>query len=226
MKRLIWYGLLLSAIFVMVRVGQTARTALQTPEYWRAQARQPVPAGAFRLVMLGDSSAQAIGAARPHEGVAGLAAQYVQQMTGRPVHITNLAVGGATVADILQSQLPQADVQKADLILISTANDLEQRVPLAKFETNLRRLLAQLPTQRTIISDFPLEPGRPPYQAILSRQADQRGIRRADFAGTFRQSRSLLIFSWLPPHLNSRGYALWFRAFQPGIADVLRRSQE
>jgi hypothetical protein len=79
-------------------------------------------------------------------------------------------------------------------------------------------LLQALPSDNTIVSDLPLEPGREPYQAVLQRLADELGIQRADFAKVFRgEGRRLDIFSWLFPHVNSRGYYYWFTAFRPEV---------
>lgn len=77
------------------------------------------------------------------------------------------------------------------------------------------------PTEKTIFSDFPLEPGRGSYQPIFQQAAHERGIRRADFARVFNgEGRRLDIFSWILPHLNSKGYYYWFRAFQPEVDQV------
>jgi hypothetical protein len=169
---------------------------------------------------------QAIGAAHPEDGIAGRIASYLSAKTGRPVHVTNVAVGGATVRDIIDKQLPQVDLSQvglnqADLIAVATASDLERRVPLEVYAANLRSLLWSLPAEKTVFSDFPIEPGQGAYQAIFQQTADERGILRADFASVFTgEGRRLDIFSWLFPHLNSKGYYYWFRAFQPEVDNV------
>ena len=216
--------LVCALLYAGFNVWQAVRLARSLPAFWQAQAGRPTPAGTFRLLALGDSATQAVGAAQPLEGFVGRIAAHVQSVTGRPVHITNLSIGGATAGDILQTQLPHADPASADLVIVSSANDLEQRVSLAEYEEKLDALLSLLPAQRTVLSDLPLEPGRAPYQAVLARVAGWHGVRRADFADTFRQARQLLIFSWLPPHLNSRGYDLWFQAFRPAVDDLLCRA--
>src|SRR6266542_2269604 len=208
-------GLLL---FVATNVVLAARRAAAFPQYWQDKANQPVPANAIRLVALGDSIMQAIGAAHPEEGIAGRIASYLRTKTGHPVHVTNVSVGGATIRQIIDQQLPQVDLNRADLIIVATATDLERRVPLDIYEADLRALLHALPPGKAIISDLPLEPGREPYQAILQQLADEGGIQRADFAKVFRnEGRRLDIFSWLFPHLNSKGYYYWFTAFQPEV---------
>jgi len=48
------------------------------------------------------------------------------------------------------------------------------------------------------------------------------GIKRADFARVFNgEGRRLDVFSWLFPHLNSKGYYYWFLAFKPEVDKVV-----
>jgi hypothetical protein len=209
-------------LFIGIHVLLAARNAATYPKYWQDKAAQPVPANAIRLVAMGDSTMQAIGAAHPEDGIAGRIAEYLQSKTGRPVHITNVSVGGATIQEIIEQQLPKVDLNQADLVILATATDLEQRAPLDTYDANLRALLTQLPPDKTIFSDLPLEPGREAHQAVFQQAADERGIRRADFAKVFRgEGRRLDIFSWLFPHLNSKGYYYWFVAFQPEVDKLM-----
>ena len=206
-------GLLLT---IGINVALAAPQAARFPKYWRDKANEPIPQNAIRLVAVGDSIMQAIGAARPGDGIAGRIAGYLSAKTGRPVHVTNVSVGGATVRDIIDHQLPLVELSQADLIVVASASDLERRVPLDVYGANLRTLLQALPPEKTIVSDLPIEPGREPYQAVFKQIADVRSILRADFARVFNgEGRRLDIFSWLLPHLNSKGYFYWFRAFQP-----------
>lgn len=205
-------------LYIGINILLAARRAATFPKYWQDQAAQPVPANAVRLIAMGDSIMEAIGAAHPEAGIAGRIANYLGMKTSRPVHVTNVSVGGATTREIIDEQLPQVDLNQADLIILATATDMERRVPLDTYETNLRALLWALPPDKTIVSDLPLEPGRDSYQAVLQRLADERGIPRADFAKVFNgEGRRLDIFSWLFPHLNSKGYYYWFTAFQPEV---------
>lgn len=216
----VFLGLGLALLFVVVNVALSLLRASRTPAYWRTRAAEPASEGALRVVAFGDSAMQAIGADRPEEGVAGRVAVYLEAQTGRPVHLANLAQGGATVAQVIEKQLPQADLSCADLVLVVTSNDLEKRVPLTSYRADLKQFLAALPTAKTVISDLPLLPGRTPYQQVLAEEADSLGLARADFAAVFSRARRLNIFSWLLPHLNSQGYALWFEAFRPPVESV------
>jgi acyl-CoA thioesterase I len=199
----------------------TALRSRTYPSYWLDRMNELAPPDAVQLVAFGDSSVQAIGAERPTDGYVGRIADYIQARTHRPVHISNVSDGGTT-RDIIDRQLPKVDVRSAHLVVIGSANDMEQRAPLAQYRADLAALLDALPADRTIISDLPLFPGRDPYQAVLADEADARGIRRADFGAILGSSgRRLDIFSWLPPHMNSRGYGYWFQAFRPAVEEVI-----
>ena len=108
-------------------------------------------------------------------------------------------MGGATAGDVVANQLPRAEFADADLVIYSSANDLERRVPIPEYRNNLEVLLSRLPAELTVLSDLPLEPGRARYQAVLSEVADRHEIRRADFVAAFTGAgRRLDVFSWLP----------------------------
>jgi len=216
-------GLVAGAVllFVSANVARTAIRAASYPSYWQARMREPVPAHAIRLVALGDSSVLAVGADDPMEGYVGRIASYITKKTGLPVHISNVSSGGTT-ADVVRDQLPQVDLETADIVIVADSNDLESGVPLEDYRAVLTALVAALPADRTIYSDLPLLPGRDPYQAVLKEVTDSVGIARADFAAIFgREGRRLDIFSWLPPHLNSSGYGYWFSAFQPEVDRIV-----
>jgi len=220
---LILGGLGAVLLFVAANVAHTALRAATYPGYWRDRMREPIPAHAIRLVALGDSTVEAIGADQPLDGYVGRIAGYIASRTGRPVHIVNVSNGGAT-RDIIRGQLPRVDLRTADIVIVADDNDLQQRVPLDQYRADLTTLMAALPPDRTVYSDLPLEPGRGPYQTVLQQVADAHGIMRADFAGVFsHDGRRLDIFSWLPPHLNSRGYAYWFEAFRPKVDVIIGR---
>jgi hypothetical protein len=210
----------LVAAFAGARVVVAARRAATFPAYWRELRNQPVRPGDFRLVAMGDSTVQAIGANGPMHGFVGRIADYVAAKTGRRVHITNVGSGGTT-ADVVRDQLPPVDLAGADLVIFANSNDMQRRVAADRYAAELQTLVDAVPAERTVFSDLPIWPGRTRYQAILERATDARGIRRADFAAEFNRRGRLDIFSWLPPHLNSRGYWYWFEAFRPQVDAVL-----
>jgi len=212
----------LLAAWVGLNVWNAAHNALTFPQFWQEQTGAAMPPEAIRLVAFGDSETQAIGAAHPMEGFVGRIASYAQQKTGRPVHIANMSGGGATYGDLAQQQIPRVDLPRADIVIVATSSDLEAGVPLATFRQNLDTVLGMLPGDKTIVSDLPFLPGREAYQTVLQERADAHQVARADFAAIFNhEGRRLDIFSWLPPHLNSTGYAFWFLAFRPGVDKII-----
>lgn len=218
-------GLALLGLVCAARLLAVVRHGPRHTRYWRALAAQPAPPNALRLVALGDSTVQAIGAARPLDGLVGRAQAYLACTTGRPVHVVNVASGGATVADVVRDQLPRVDLDTADVVLVSvSSSDISRRTPLPHFAAALWQLVHALPPARTVISDAPLQPRRSDYQDVLARLADQRGIARADFAGVFRgEGRRLDVFAGDFHHLNGRGYGYWFGAFRPGLDTIVDR---
>lgn len=143
--------------------------------------REPAAPQALRLVALGDSSVEAIGADQPMDGYVGRIATYLESWMGRPVHIANVSTGGTTRA-IIRDHLPRVDLRTADLVIVADSNDLENRAPLTQYRADLTTLMAALPPSRTVYSDLPLLPGRPPYQRVLQQVADAHGIMRAEVA--------------------------------------------
>src|SRR6266545_1612347 len=87
-------------LYIGINVLLAARNAAAFPKYWQDQAAQPIPADAIRLVALGDSIMQAIGAAHPEEGIAGRIASYLRTKTGRPDNLATVSEAGAPTRDI------------------------------------------------------------------------------------------------------------------------------
>lgn len=211
-------------LFIATNVTQAAFRSTTLGDYWRKRMRESKPADAIHLVALGDSTVEAVGAKRPMEGYVGWIAEYIKSKTNHPVHITNVSQKGDTTEDMINTQLSRVDLKTADIVIAADSNDMQSHVPLAQYRSNLNTLLNALPAERTVFSDLPLFPGRKPYQKVLEQVSDAHNIMRADFASVFRnEGRRLDIFSWLPPHLNSKGYKLWFKAFQPKVDVIIDR---
>ena len=205
-------------LFVAVNVGITGLQALATVNYWQTQMREPVAPNAIKLVALGDSSVEGIGASRPLDSYVGRIATYLGEKTGRPVHISNVATGGA-ITDIVTNQLPKVDLKSADIVII--ADDNLNGMSLAQYRTTLETIASAVPADRTVISDLPGLPGESRYQPELTEVANEHGILTADVKASL--GRRLDVFSWMPPHLNSKGYGYWFEAFKPQVDIILGR---
>ncbi len=206
-------------LFVAVNVAITGLHALATMGYWQNEMREPAAPNAIRLLALGDSSVEGIGASRPMDSYVGRIATYIEQKTGRPVHIANVATGGP-ITDIVTNQLSKVDPKAADIVIM--ADDNLNGMSLAEYRATLETIAAAVPADRTVISDLPGLPGEDRYQPVLTEVASEHGILRADVRAIFNgEGRRLDIFSWLPPHLNSKGYGYWFEAFKPKVDVVL-----
>src|SRR5580692_10560389 len=67
------------------------------------QAAEPAPL----WVVLGDSTAQGLGAPSPDHGYVGQVLGALRQRTGLPWRVLNLSVSGALIRDVLNQQLPR-----------------------------------------------------------------------------------------------------------------------
>ena len=68
------------------------------------QAAEPAPL----WVVLGDSTAQGLGAPSPDHGYVGQVLGALRQRTGLPWRVLNLSASGALIRDVLDQQLPRA----------------------------------------------------------------------------------------------------------------------
>lgn len=99
------------------------------------------PGPALDVVWLGDSTAAGVGAG----SAAGALPTLVAEGLDRPVRLRVLARSGATVADVLEAQLP-AVPPGADLVLVSVgANDVTHLTGRDDFERQYRELVERLP---------------------------------------------------------------------------------
>ena len=60
-------------------------------------------------VVLGDSTAQGLGAPGPHGGYVGQTLHELRRTTGRHWRVLNLSVSGALIRDVIADQIPQID---------------------------------------------------------------------------------------------------------------------
>jgi lysophospholipase L1-like esterase len=177
-----------------------------------------------RVVWLGDSTAAGIGVGRADD----VLGQQVARLVGRPTAITNLAVSGATIADVLDEQVPRVAATRADVVAISIgANDVTHRTTTATFRKRYRRLLAALPEGIPVVVLGVPDMGSPPRLAqplraitgFLGRKLDRvardeahrAGATYVDIAGPtgprFRADHGL--FAGDRYHPSAAGYGLW-----------------
>ena len=186
----------------------------------RALQRGDVPDPLW--VVLGDSTAQGLGAPGPRGGYVGQTLQQLRRTTGSHWRVLNLSVSGALIRDVLAEQIPRLDGQRPDLVTCSAgANDILYSSP-GKLFGDLRTLLAAVP-EDTVMLDLPLLSGfwwivghmSVPYitriNRVIREVATERSLRVAEVSRHF-----------IPPwggkfsvdnfHPSQDGYRDWSRA--------------
>jgi acyl-CoA thioesterase I len=189
---------------------------------YRERALQSGDAPEPVWVVLGDSTAQGLGAPTPRGGYVGQTLQQLRRTTGRHWHVLNLSVSGALMRDVVAEQLPRLDGQRPDLVTCGAgANDILFSAP-GKLFSDLRALLAAVPDD-TVMLDLPLLSGfwgivgrmSVPYISRINRVihevAGERGMQVAEVSKNF-----------IPPwpgkfsadnfHPSQDGYRDWSRA--------------
>ena len=108
-------------------------------------------------VVLGDSTAQGLGAPSPDGGYVGQVLAGLREQSGQPWRVLNLSVSGSLTRDVIRAQLPQIPAD-ADLVTCGIGvNDILYTSP-GKLFADLRALIAALPGN-TVLLDLPLPAG-------------------------------------------------------------------
>ena len=108
-------------------------------------------------VVLGDSTAQGLGAPSPDGGYVGQVLAELRQRTGQRWRVLNLSTSGALIRDVRQDQLPRLPAAP-DLVTCGIGvNDILYTTPSRLFD-DLRALVGALP-EETVILDLPLPTG-------------------------------------------------------------------
>jgi lysophospholipase L1-like esterase len=125
--------------------------------HWQAHNDEILDHGGPLWVVLGDSTAQGLGAHSPDGGYVGQVLAELRCQTGLPWRVLNLSVSGSLTRDVLGAQLPVMPAH-ADLVTCGIGiNDILYTSP-AKLFADLRTLIAALPDQ-TVLLDLPLPAG-------------------------------------------------------------------
>lgn len=173
--------------------GQARRYA----DFWQKHNEQALAAEGPLWVVLGDSTAQGVGASSPLHGYVGLAYDNLLRVTGRPWRLVNLSRSGAVASDVLTHQLPRiADLPYTpELVTCGVGtNDILGTAPRQTHAT-LGALIADLPDSAVVL-DLPLPVGLwgiggicAPYVARVNRTihaaARSRGLPVAEVSRHF-----------------------------------------
>ena len=169
-------------------------------------------------VVLGDSTAQGIGAPSPDEGYVGQLHRMLSAASGRPWRVLNLSKSGERVAGLLATQVPRLEALDASPDLVTCAigsNDVIRRTPLSELERDLREVLGRLPPG-SVVATLPGGLSRERIDAVIRSAAADAGLRIADvgahtgppWEGKYAEDRF---------HPGALGYADWAAAFAEAL---------
>lgn len=221
-------SVLLVVVLVAAFVGYGAYKVLviDTPryaKYWQDRAAETIKPGSISVLALGDSTFQAIGATKPQFGTVGRIVSYLEEQTGRPVHVKNLSVSGARAVNVANDQLARADFSTADVVVIAVgANDAIKKSDLSEFTTSIEKIAAAAPAEKTIMADVAMVKNRDKYQSVLDRERSKNNIASADLKAGFKGVTG----SWRLSardffHPSDYGYQFWFKAFVPSLDQLI-----
>lgn len=213
------------SLIVKRREAQAARINLTLPvnsAFWRARQKKK---GELLYVVIGDSTAQGIGASKPNRGYVQIVADRLAAETGRTVRTINLSVAGARLRDALAIQMPKLTELKPDLLTVAIgANDVGSFTK-KRFTAEIDELFAQLP-KTAIVADLPCFhiPQRERIVLVANRilraAAETHGLEVVPLhAVTKRQGIVRAVYQAAGDlfHPNDRGYVVWASAFLPAV---------
>jgi lysophospholipase L1-like esterase len=125
--------------------------------HWQAHNQRVLDETGPLWVVLGDSTAQGLGAPSPELGYVGQSLAELRRRTGQPWRVLNLSASGALTRDVINDQLPRLPAA-FDLVTCGIgANDILYTAPPRLF-ADMRTLIGALPAG-TVVLDLPLPEG-------------------------------------------------------------------
>jgi acyl-CoA thioesterase I len=172
-------------------------------------------------LVLGDSTAQGIGAPGPDRGYVGQLRVLLEARDGHPWRVLNASRSGARVRDVLNRQLRWLDEldQRPDLVTCAAgANDIAWRPGSRRVTRDLRVLLERLP-RGAVMATLPNGLGVRRTLALndlVRAEAPRRGLRVAD---VWAHTGPPWAGNLAPDHFhpNEQGYRRWTTAFAEAL---------
>jgi acyl-CoA thioesterase-1 len=194
--------------------------------YWQAHNDRVAGQDGPLWVVLGDSTAQGLGAPSPRSGYVGQVLTGLRQRTGLHWRVLNLSVSGSLIRDVIQAQLPGLP-DRPDLVTCGIGvNDILYTGP-GKLFADLRTLVAAVP-DGTVLLDLPVPAGcwgilgraSVPYVTRINRTLHQcaalRGLPVAEISAHFQPPWTGKFASDYF-HPSQAGYRDWARALQAAL---------
>jgi lysophospholipase L1-like esterase len=172
-------------------------------------------------VVLGDSTAQGIGAPSYDQGYVGQLRAALDEHSSTPWRVLNLSRSGARAADVVGTQLARLEVLERPPELVTCAIGANDMIPtpLPEVLASLREIMRRLP-KGAVIATVP-QGLRPPkaveVNEIIRSEAPAAGLVVADvWAHTGPPWRGKYAADGFHPGLS--GYANWAKAFAEALA--------
>lgn len=187
--------------------------------YWRLQSERALDAagqGQPLMVVLGDSLSQAVGASSvEHAWIQRLVLHESQQRRVRPARIVNLSRSGATIDDVLHTQLPALRAISDPIQLITCtvgSNDFARARSFSRVETAMHSLMSRLPADAVLAT-------LPAKGSLMAKRLNRTIRSEAPRSGLIVADVDAHLPGWRGRsagdrfHPNDLGYESWFNAF-------------
>jgi lysophospholipase L1-like esterase len=169
-------------------------------------------------VVLGDSTAQAVGAGTIQQGYVAAVRDWLSERAGSPWRVVNLSRSGALTADVLADQLPAIAALAPDLVSCAVgANDLLRRSP--DLREGLAGIAGALPAG-SLLANLPRglrEADAVGHNEVIAALAQRHDLRLVDlWSATGPPWRGKYAADWFHP--NDIGYQDWATAFTAALS--------
>lgn len=228
-RRRLRAGLLdvIGRVVSVLPVARRVRTQIAAyAQEWLSDNTRALAGAGPLWVVLGDSTAQAIGAQRREDGYVGQLQRRLDAASGPPPwRVLNLSTTGARIHDVVERQLPRLGDLTEQPALVTCAvgiNDVRRGDP-DQLLADVRRLLPLLP-RGTYLADLPAgirrrETDR--INAVIHAEAPAHGL--AVVSLWSRTGPPWRGFSSVDQfHPNVRGYTRWADAFAEALGLPVR----
>jgi len=188
---------------------------------WAEETERALGAPGPLLAVLGDSTAQGIGAGSHLTGWAGQLRERLAVHHGTEWGVANWSRSGARVADVVAEQLPalRGAGRRPDLVVCAVgANDVFWGLTTGAARRAFAELLPGLPAPAVVatVPEGGVAGRARRLNAELRGLAAAHGVAVAEVARTIRPGRGTLASDGFHP--STRGYADWTAAFAAALA--------
>lgn len=196
---------------------------------------EAVGSPAFRLAVVGDSSAAGIGVSRHALGIAGGMARELAVSTGRRIEWLTLGRPSATLQRIRQYLIPELPVDQDLAVLVAGTSDALADRPLDEWSIDIGAAIEDLAVRhrRVLVAGLPPFAEFPCLPQPLAETLDERASAMDEVTSRVCESRHGVVFAPSRPffpaetdglfavdgfHPSARAYAQWARLLTTAAA--------